>query len=148
WSGDRIRHDPGPGLARDRSFQCRRGRDEDLLAAVREEVDRRLDLRAHAALGKLALGEVLGGLGGGDRREEPLVGLPKVPRALLDTGGEHEERHLEARGEQGRRPVLVDDRLDPLVPAARLDDRDPAAAAPPPYEYPVTALCDMSGVVT
>ena len=58
-----------------------------------------------------------------------LVRLAEVDRHALHAGRQHQERDVQARREQGRGSILVDDRLDPAVLAGRgLDDGDAAAA--------------------
>ncbi len=58
-----------------------------------------------------------------------LVRLAEVDRDALHAGRQHQERDVQTGREQGRRPILVDDRLDAAVLAGRgLDDGDATAA--------------------
>src|SRR5438128_3495295 len=84
--GDLVRHDSGASRPVDRALQCRGCRDQDLFAAVIQEVDGRLHLRAHAALRKLAVREIAGGLARADGGQQALIRLPEMPRDLLHAG--------------------------------------------------------------
>src|SRR5438128_809147 len=131
WAGKilpRLRStDLGPGLGGHGRGEMLEVGDDRMLPAVLEELDDRLDLRAHAPRRELALGEVLFRLRDRHSIEEPLVRLAEIQGDLGDVRRDHEVLPSDRFRQDGGREVLVDHRLDADQLAILADDRDPTA---------------------
>src|SRR2546425_174015 len=119
--------DLGPGLAGQGGGGVLEVGEARMLPAVLEELDDRLDLRAHAPRRELALGEVLFRLRDRHSIEEPLVRLAEIQGDLGDVRRDHEVLPSDRFRQDGGREVLVDHRLDADQLAILADDRDPTA---------------------
>src|SRR3982074_1995331 len=76
----------------DRPRQITERRDDHFLAALLQELNRRTDLRAHAAFGKLARREELADLGQANPLQLPLITPPIMHRDSFDTGRDQQQR--------------------------------------------------------
>src|SRR6266540_1270271 len=122
-----LRHDPSARLSVDRGPEVLEVRDDDPLPASLEELDRRLDLRAHAPGRELARGQVL--LRFGDRHavEGLLRRLAEIQRDLRHVCRDHEMLPSQPPREDRGREVLVDYRLDADETTAPPDDGNAAS---------------------
>jgi hypothetical protein len=78
----------------------------------------------------MALGRIGARLFDGDTVQPLLVGLAEADRHPRHAGRDHQQVGLHLDGQQRRRAVLVDDRLEPAQFAVRMRlDGDAAAAA-------------------
>src|SRR6266581_1279693 len=123
-----LRHDSGARLSVDRGPEVLEVRDDDLLPASLEELDRRVDLGAHAPGRKLAGGQVLLRLRDRHAIEGPLRRLPEIQRDLRHVRRDREMLPSQRPREDRGREVLVDHRLDADEARALPDDGDAASA--------------------
>src|SRR6266581_4563647 len=123
-----LRHDSGARLSVDRGPEVLEVRDDDLLPASLEELDRRLDLRAHAPGRELAGGQVLLRLRDRHAIEGPLSRLPEIQGDLRHVRRDREMLPSERPREDRGREVLVDHRLDADEARSPPDDGDTASA--------------------
>src|SRR6266581_2677409 len=120
----------GPGSGRpsvDRGPEVLKVRDDDLLPAALQELDRRLDLRAHTSRRELARGQVLLRLCDRHAVEGLLRRLAEIQRDLRDVRRDREMLPSERPREDRGREVLVDHRLDADEARAPPDDGDAAS---------------------
>ena len=123
-----LAHDVCAGVSPNRVEQAFVGGDDHFLPAVPQEPERRLDLGSHVAGGKVPGGVVRPEVAGRDPIERSLAGLPVVQADAFRIGRNDEERRVQVRCQQGRRPVLVDDGLDAAQGASHAHHRNATAA--------------------
>src|SRR3990172_10662001 len=128
-SRDDLQDNEGSGLAFQGAFDVLWIGDQRLLAALLQELNDSLDLRAHTALGEVTFRQIALGLRQRQSVEPLLIGLVIPPRHLLHGGRDQEQVGLQARRQQRSGEVLVDDGFHAgQVAAFALDDRDTPAA--------------------
>src|SRR5262245_1622108 len=110
-----------------RRQQAGRG-DHGQFPAARQEAQRRLDLGAHAAGRELAIVEVAGRLGGGDRAQFALLRRAVVEHDPVHGGDQEQRLSPEQPGDETSGVVLVDDRVHDGTARTGVRDRAPAPA--------------------
>ena len=103
-------------------------RNHRLFPAAAQEAQHRLDLRPHVAGRKMPGAMVLFQFSRRNQRQRLLPGLLVIQIHVVGVGGDHEQIDSQLGGQQCRRAVLVDHRLNAPQFAIDRNDRNSATA--------------------